>query len=105
MWSNAKTNSKQRGMPYPTITREWIISKLPEGCPISGLPFEYTGASHNPRSPSLDRIDNALPYTPENTRVVLWAVNLGMGIWGKQAYLDIARAALLRDGLTALYKD
>lgn len=44
--------------------------------------------------PSLDRIKAGQPYTRENCRLVLTAVNFAMNAWGEDVYLRIARAAV-----------
>lgn len=94
LFSNAKQNSKHRGLAPPTITKQWIIDQISKGCCLTGLPFVLDGLPLHPRAPSLDRMDNSRPYTADNTRVVLWAINLGLGTWGASEYARVASAFL-----------
>jgi hypothetical protein len=70
-----------------TITLDWIADRLEKGvCELTGLPLDLSKQEsfmRNPYSPSLDRIDSKLhEYTPENTRVVIWAVNCAINEFG-----------------------
>ena len=79
-----------------TITTDWILDRLEQGaCEATGLPFCLDSNSFDytaPLSPSLDRIDNSLDYTPENTQVVVWIFNRAKGDWGKGALQALANA-------------
>jgi hypothetical protein len=46
-----------------------------------------------PFAPSIDRILSGGHYIPENVRLVCVAVNFGMGEWGLEVYMTLARAA------------
>jgi hypothetical protein len=80
------------------VTVEWIIEKLEANqCDLTGLPFDLTPTTgkyqNNPYAPSLDRIDSSIKtYTPENTRVVLAAVNTALNQYGTQTMLPILKA-------------
>jgi hypothetical protein len=50
-----------------------------------------------PFAPSIDRILSSGDYTPENTRLVCAAVNFGMGQWGEELFLTLARYAVEYD--------
>jgi len=88
MWHSHRRTAKKRGLDA-TLTKEWIEGKLDGVCEATGLGFELTGG-RGPKSPSLDRIDSGKGYTPENTRMVLWAINLACGDWGESVFLPIA---------------
>jgi hypothetical protein len=77
------------------LTKEWLSEKVNKGvCELSKIPFLYskgTQKTHfNPLTPSIDRIDSSKGYTKDNCRVVLAAVNMGIGEWGLEMYLKIA---------------
>lgn len=98
MWHNAKRRSKSTGAEV-TVSVEWIIDKLSLGvCEHTGLPFDLSPISEfssNPYSPSLDKINPKIKnYTPENTRVVLTAVNKALNEYGEQTMLPILKAML-----------
>lgn len=90
----------RRENPYQRARSLFLSAKLrsPEGfsltldhvqrgidcgrCAVTGVlfdlrPFEKkrTGKRCNPFAPSIDRIDSRLPYTDENTRIVIWQFN------------------------------
>jgi hypothetical protein len=69
-----KNRAAKKGLPFE-ITREWIHERLIKGiCEATGIPFildEETGVW----SPSIDRIDPAKGYTPDNCRLVIMAFN------------------------------
>lgn len=83
--SSAKKRAKERSASV-TIDYNWAISKLRTGvCEFTGLSFKLSGnGTKNPRSASIDRIDSKnRNYTPENSRLVLFAVNcalMGFGV-------------------------
>ncbi len=96
--AEARRSSKKRGHPAPTITWQDLMPALERGtCDVSGLPFDFAPTPKkgrmSPYAPSLDRIDNEKPYTRNNFRVVLWAINAGCNSWGLEIYLKIASAA------------
>jgi len=63
---------------------------------FTGLPFDLkqpANAKNNLYAPSLDRIDNSNPdYSPENTRLVLVAVNQTLNEHGPIALFPILKA-------------
>ena len=90
-------NAKRRA--NCTITREWIENKLNLGvCEITGISFDLEPTlefDSNPYAPSLDKINpKQKEYTPENTRVVLTAVNKALNEYGEKAMLPILKAMI-----------
>lgn len=92
--SMARYRAKQKGLPF-TLTDEdtarlqWVIDL--GRCQVTGIPFNLDdGKTWD--SPSLDRIDSTRGYTPENTRVVLYCVNVMANLWGEEKILKIADA-------------
>jgi hypothetical protein len=77
-----------------TLSIEWLEAKLARGvCELSGLPFDLSrDGIKGPYAPSIDRIDSRVGYTPENCRMILWALNTAFSWWGEKAFMDIARA-------------
>lgn len=75
MLKAAKRRAKQKGLEC-TITLEDIV--VPDRCPVLGIKL-VPGASGTqgptPASPSVDRIDPAGGYTPDNVMVVSFRAN------------------------------
>ncbi len=72
LWRNAKSRAANKGMEF-TIGRADI--RIPEKCPVLGIPM-MVGTRHiKDGSPSLDRIDNSRGYTPDNICVISYRAN------------------------------
>jgi hypothetical protein len=88
------------------VDLDWAIAKVMENdcrCVLTGIPFfahEAKGLSRNPYAPSLDRIDCRLGYTKENTRIVLYAVNVMLLDWGIDVFERVANAYRSNKGRT-----
>lgn len=95
--NHAKLRAKTRS-GIVTIDREWIENKLLNGfCELTRLPFDFSDCefNKNPYAPSVDRIDCNNPnYTPENSRVVLFAVNTALNEYGLDVLRPILKALL-----------
>lgn len=98
---SAQKRAKDRGTEC-TITREWVVEKLRAGvCELTGLPLIFvTGLGRSAFSPSIDRIDQTKGYTPENSRVILTAVNIGRGEWDDDTLLLWATALVRKHEAT-----
>lgn len=93
LYGNARVRSRKRNVEV-FITSDWIEEHLKRGtCELTGLPFSFEpppeGLTRRPDAPSVDRIDKTKPYTPENTRVILWAVNCALAEYGTETMLPI----------------
>lgn len=95
------------------ITADMIANVLRRSkgrCEVSGITFSHDTYGTNNVRPffhSLDRIDSAKGYLPDNIRVVCVAVNIAMSSWGEQVFADIAVGYVLnkyvaRSGFTPL---
>lgn len=100
MFLQAKKRSVKRGLEC-SISVEWLKSKWNEQggkCLLTGIPFDLAppdeGDHFNPHSPSVDRVDSTLGYTPGNTRLILTAMNIALGTWGEEHFNKMSRAYL-----------
>ncbi len=100
--NKARSNSKERRHPAPTITVEWILSQ-PETCPFTGIKLinsadpDHAGAN-DPRQPSLDRVDARVIYTADNTILTCLFWNILRGTLSvEQAKANLLRYDIARD--------
>lgn len=94
LFNAARTRGRKLDIPF-TITREWLDPKVAAGvCEATGMKFDFEPQSgfklKNPFSPSLDRADSTLGYTPENTRVVSTIYNYAKNEWTEEAVAHFA---------------
>ena len=100
LWNAAQVRSRKRGTLF-TITREWVMDKVDEGCcAVSGVPFcyEFTGEGkqkRRPFAPSLDQINPGKGYTPENTQVVVSIYNYAKNNFEHEDVLRLSHALIL----------
>lgn len=73
LYNGSKQRAKRAGLEH-TITYEDI--KIPDVCPVLGLPLSREDRDTWLTAPSLDRIDNTKGYTPENVVVVSRRANI-----------------------------
>jgi hypothetical protein len=92
----AKERSIRRRYEF-NLDAVWFVKKIKSQrmrCALSGMRFDYD-KEHNgkmPRAPSIDRIDCAKGYTPENCRIVCSIVNLARLDWSDQTFLEMCEA-------------
>jgi hypothetical protein len=94
--SNAKQRCREKNVEI-SISAEWVEEHLKRGtCELTGLPFDFgpptEGLTRLSNAPSLDRINKDKPYTEDNTRVILWAVNCALAEYGTEIMLPILKA-------------
>lgn len=73
MLSNARQRAKKKGLALD-IDRDYILSIMPDACPIFKKEFDYTGG-RGKWSPSIDRIVPELGYVKGNVQVVSLLAN------------------------------
>jgi hypothetical protein len=103
IFNGAQQRAKAKGIDF-SISREWLRSRIELGrCELTGIEFSYIDGlkrcAKQPLAPSLDRIESNKGYTPDNCRVVLWALNCAINSWGSAVYERIAVAYLKKSGL------
>lgn len=97
MVSHARGRARKKGLEF-NLTSEWLSSHLEPGrCEVTGIPFDLRatqngGGPGQPFTPSLDRIDPAKGYTPDNVQVVVWIYNAAKGIGTHEEVLVLVRA-------------
>lgn len=94
---SARARAKSKGIEF-SLTPEWLESRLSSGvCELAGIPISFDEKSEGrcrAFSPSIDRIDSSLGYTPDNCRVVCWAINMAMSEWGEETFAVVAKKYL-----------
>jgi hypothetical protein len=92
-FKTARRRAGRFGIEF-AITIEWAEQQFSLGSALSGLPF---GQEYGAFSPSIDRVDSALGYTPDNCRMVLLAENLFKNEWLDADIIAIAKAIARRN--------
>ena len=65
-----------KNLPIEGPLWDRLSEALPIHCPMLGIPLDYTREiSRSDNSPSIDRIDSNLGYTPDNVHVISWRAN------------------------------
>ena len=87
MYAASKDRASRKGLDH-NLTIPFIVEKLKQPCPQTGLPFRLgkTGSSYSDRdiqTPSIDKIDPSKGYTTDNVQIVCWGYNVA-----KQRYTD-----------------
>ena len=74
LWKAAKKRAKDKQLDFTIKVSDIII---PQFCPLLQIPIVHTvgKGNRNDGSPSLDRLDNSLGYTPANIIVISWRAN------------------------------
>jgi len=92
----AKIRATAKSMEFE-LSAVWCreaLKKQAFKCAVTNIDFDHKPSKRtnlNPYSPSLDRINTKIGYTKENTRIVLYAVNVMLMDWGVEAVAPIAR--------------
>ena len=77
MLINASKQRARNKKREHTITVEDIKAIFPSDgcCPIFGMKLEFNTTGFKDNSPSIDRIDSAKGYTPDNIQIISWKAN------------------------------
>ena len=105
MWHSRRRHAAKAGVPF-TITVEWLTERMLTGhCEVTGLPFDMSCEQRgfrDPWAPSVDRIDPAAGYTPDNCRMVVSIFNYAKNEWSDGDVLRMAKALCEPHGETPL---
>jgi hypothetical protein len=90
----ARGNAKRRrGLPF-SLTQADVLQLLRSAgwrCSVTRTPFSLDRVGNQrPYAPSIDRIDSAVGYVPENCRIVCVAANMAMNTWGESVLRTLA---------------
>ena len=95
--SRANRFNKGRGLSFSMEELITLWERCRGRCSVTGGEFsnEKVGQGLVKRAfaPSIDRIDPGQPYTLENCRLVMVAVNFAMNTWGEDTFLRLAKLA------------
>jgi hypothetical protein len=101
--ARAANRARKAGLRF-TLTPDFAVQLYEQQhgrCAVSGIEFSLESYPKalvkHPFAPSIDRTFSDGDYTPDNVRLVCVAVNFGMGQWGQELYMTIARAAVDRE--------
>jgi hypothetical protein len=97
--ASAKGHARKAGRPFELTTEfvETLYAQQEGRCAVTGFRFDQRrfpeALVKHPFAPSIDRKSSSGGYTTENVRLVCVAVTFGMGQWGEEVFLTLARAA------------
>jgi hypothetical protein len=95
----AKVRAAQRGLVFD-LTADYLLQLYRTNggrCAVTGIPFDMRverTTRVRPYGVSVDRIECRGPYTRENVRLILTALNIAINEFGWGTYLTVARAAI-----------
>lgn len=77
LYQNQRNSSKTRKQAMPNYSFEDLIIWLKQQPNLNQLWTDYQASGHARNSaPSIDRLDDSLPYTLSNIRLISWKENL-----------------------------
>jgi hypothetical protein len=98
--ASAKARARKADMSFelPLDFADLLYARQNGCCAVTGLKFNLrrfpNALVKHPFAPSIDRRLSSGGYTEDNVRLVCVAVNFGMGQWGEEVFLTLARAAV-----------
>jgi hypothetical protein len=93
--ARSRATMKSRDFSLALDDLKLLAEKSRGACALTRLPFivardpRYDRA--NPFTPSLDRVDSSLGYTPENIRLICLCVNIALSNWGEGVFSLMAK--------------
>jgi len=72
---NVNARSKRHGQHSHDITLEWLLSVMPDKCPLLGIELNYANDASHFNSPAIDRKDNSKGYTIDNCWIISMKAN------------------------------
>jgi hypothetical protein len=108
LWASTRRRAKTADIEFtlPPGYAEVLYYNQHGHCQVTGIAFNlerYADAFvKRPFAPSIDRISSKGVYSPDNVRLVCVAVNFGMGQWGQEVFLRLARSAVALEATTAI---
>jgi len=95
IWHNSKGSADRRGLAFniPSYVELLELYDRQGGkCALTG--WDLTLQKGSPRIISLDRIDNAGPYTLDNIQLLTWHANVAKNEWTEPDLLALAEAII-----------
>ncbi len=96
--TSARKRAEDRGLPF-SLNKEDIVRRFEAGvCEVTGIKFDlslpgrFRRFCRGPWVPSVDRVDPLKGYTPENTKVVVWAYNVAKSDFKNSDVMTLAKA-------------
>jgi len=91
LFHGTKHGASRRSIKFE-LPYEWFAEKIESGiCELTGLAFQYDKLSL--WRPSPDRIDSALWYSPDNTRMICWGLNAMKGPHDEATFMMFLKEA------------
>lgn len=104
MMTSAKIRAGKSGMGF-SLTADDLVAMLDASgwrCSLTGIAFDME-AKHRkgarPFVPSIDRIDSRKGYTPDNVRIICFAVNMALNAWGHGVLHQVITSYVTHNGL------
>ena len=91
----AQKNAEARGIEWALTDTDIarLLARANGKCELTAHPFVLNGdGKREPWAPSLDRIDSARGYTPDNVRLVCVVVNYALHEFGDSVFFEMVEA-------------
>jgi len=93
--NNARDRAKRKNLPFE-LDKSWVIEKIKSNtCELSGIQFIYESIGEyraNPFAPSIDKINPLKGYTKDNSRLVVFCVNMARSDWGDEILFKMSKS-------------